>query len=218
MSNPTIHAEFRTDKGKGVARTLRRAGRMPAVAYGGGNDAQALSIDPSDLQKLKGGPLGWNQPVKIEVAGGDTVALAILKAVDKHPISGAFLHADFLTLDAKQTVKVDVPLKLEGTAPGVALGGLLNQQLRTLTVSCLPADIPPGILVDVSKLQVGDRLLLSELKMPKGVASLIVDQPLVSVSGRRGSRIDEEEDAAGGAGAEAGDAEAGDAEAGESGE
>lgn len=218
MSNPTIHAELRTDKGKGVARTLRRAGRMPAVAYGGGSDAQVLSIDPSELQKLKGGPLGWNQPVKIEVAGGATVALAMLKAVDKHPISGVFLHADFLTLDAKQAVKVEVPLKLVGTAPGVALGGLLNQQLRTLTVSCLPGDIPAGISLDVGKLEVGDRLLLSELKMPKGVTSLIADQPLVSVSGRRGSQLDEGEDGAEGEEAEGTEAEAGEAEAGESGE
>jgi large subunit ribosomal protein L25 len=218
MSNPTIHAEIRTEKGKGVARTLRRAGRMPAVAYGGGNDAQVLSIEPSALQELKSGPLGWNQPVKIEVAGGDTVALAMLKAVDKHPISGAFLHADFLTLDAKQAVKVEVPLRLVGTAPGVALGGLLNQQLRTLTVSCLPGDIPAGIALDVSKLEVGDRLLLSELKMPKGVAAMIADQPLVSVSGRRGSRLDEEGDEAEGGEAEGGEAEGGEAEGGESGE
>ena len=197
MSNPTIHAEIRTESGKGAARRLRRAGRMPAVAYGGGAKAQALSIDPTQLQALKSSPLSWNQPVKIEVDGGDTVALALLKAVDKHPISGVFLHADFLQLDAKKAVRVQVPLRLEGSAPGVALGGLLNQQLRALDVSCLPADIPSGLLVDVSKLEVGDRLLLSDLTMPKGVTAMIADQPLVSVSGRRGVDAGEDDEVEG---------------------
>ena len=216
MSNPTIHAELRTNSGKGVARGLRRGGRMPAVAYGGDAEAMPLSIDPKELVTLRSGPLGWNQPVKIEVDGGDSVALAMLRAVDKHPISGEFLHADFMRLDAKTAVVVEVPLRIEGTAPGVAMGGLLNRQLRTLRVRCLPDAIPAGVIVDVSKLEVGDRLLLSELTLPKGVTALISDQPLVSVTGRRGLASDlDDEDAAEGAegAAEEGAAEGGDSEA-----
>ncbi len=216
MSNPTIHAELRTNSGKGVARSLRRGGRMPAVAYGGGTEALPLSIDPKELVTLRSGPLGWNQPVKIEVDGGDGVALAMLKAVDKHPVSGEILHADFVRVDAKSEVKVAVPLRIEGTAPGVAMGGLLNQQLRTLQVLCLPSAIPAGISLDVSGLEVGDRLLLSQLTLPKGVTSLVSDQPVVSVSGRRGGpdEFDEEAEAETEEGAEEG-AEASAEESGE---
>jgi len=189
---------------------------MPAVAYGGGTEALPLSIDPKELVTLRAGPLGWNQPVKIEIDGGDGVALAMLKAVDKHPISGEILHADFVRLDPKTAVKVAVPLRIEGTAPGVAMGGLLNQQLRTLQVLCLPSAIPAGIALDVSRLEVGDRLLLSQLALPKGVTALESDQPVVSVSGRRGGQDDEEDAAEDGA--EAGDAAEDGAEAGDAAE
>ena len=130
MSNPTLQAEQRSDTGKGVARKLRAAGRMPAVAYGGSAAAQNLTINPEQILGLKRGPLGWNQPVSIDVDGGDNVELAMLQAVDKHPITGQLLHADFVRVDAKQAVVVAVPLRVEGTAPGVAMGGRLNQQLR----------------------------------------------------------------------------------------
>jgi large subunit ribosomal protein L25 len=193
MDNPTIHAELRTSVGKGVARKLRRAGRMPAVAYGATGGAVPLTVDPQEIEELKKSPLGWNQPVQIEIDGGDSVALAMLKAVDKHLISGALLHADFMRLDAKEKILVNVPLRIEGTAPGVAMGGLLNRQLRTLAVHCLPADIPAGIAVDVSSLEVGDRLLLSELKLPAGVVSSIEDTLVVNVVGRRGARLDEDD-------------------------
>jgi len=192
MENPTIHAELRTSVGKGVARKLRRAGRMPAVAYGMAGASISLTINPEELEELKKGPLGWNQPVQIEVDGGAS-ELAVLKAVDKHPISGELLHADFIRLDAKAKILVNVPLRIEGAAPGVAQGGLLNKQLRTVPVHCLPADIPPGIAVDVSKLAVGDRLLLSDLKMAAGVVPAIEDTPVVSVVGRRGGYEDEDE-------------------------
>ena len=194
MSNPTIHAEMRTSTGKGSARKLRRAERMPAVAYGGTADSMPLTIDPHDIEKLRKSPLGWNQPVQIEVDGGQSVDLAMLKAVDKHPISGVLLHADFVRLEAGVAVLVNVPVRIEGSAAGVALGGLLNVQIRTLPVRCLPKDIPTGIEVDVSKLEVGDRLMLSKVKLPAGVVATISDTPVVSVVGRRGSREEEVEE------------------------
>jgi len=216
MSNPTIQAELRTSSGKGAARKLRRANRIPAVAYGGSGQAISISIDPQDLTSLRQGDLGWNQPVQINVEGGESVDLALLQAVDRHPISGAFLHADFRRLDANAEISVKVPLVLEGSAPGVAVGGLLNQQVRALAVRCQPKDIPAGIAVDISKLEVGDRLMLSELKLPAGVVSSVDETSVVSVAGRRGAREDELLEGDGDeaeAGAEGADAEGGEGSA-----
>jgi large subunit ribosomal protein L25 len=221
MNNPTIHAELRTTSGKGVARKLRAAQRMPAVAYGGNGGTVSLTIDPSELETLRAGPLGWNQPVQIEVDGGERVALALLKAVDKHPVSGQLLHADFVRLEPGAPISVNVPLRVQGVALGIAMGGLLNHQVRLLRVRCLPKDIPPAIGVDVSAMDVGDRLLLSELRLPAGVTAAIEDQPVVSVVGRRGGGLDDEEEAEGAEdGAADGEAGAADGESGakESGE
>jgi large subunit ribosomal protein L25 len=181
---------------------------MPAIAYGGDGGPVSLTIDPREIETLRAGSLGWNQPVQIEVAGGEPVALALLKAVDRHPVSGVLLHVDFVRLAAGAQVSVKVPLRIEGVAPGVSLGGLLNQQIRTLTVCCLPGDIPPGIGVDVSTMHVGDRILLSELRLPAGVTATIDDTPVVSVVGRRGGGLDEEDETGDGEGeTEAGTAE-----------
>jgi len=192
MSNPTIQAELRTDTGKGRARKLRRAGLLPAVAYGGTGKALILTINPRDLESLRKGTLGWNQPVNLEVTGGESVGTAILKAVDKHPISGQLLHADFIRLEEGAMISLQVPLLIEGEAPGVVEGGLLNVPQRSLPVRCLASNIPHGIAVNVSELELGNRVMLSEITLPAGVTTMLEDCALVSVVGRRGGSLEDE--------------------------
>lgn len=218
MNTQTIQAAARAESGKGIAHKLRAAGRIPAVAYGPSVASQQLSLDPKALLDLRKSPLGWNQPIAIEVDGGDNVTLALLHAVQRHPVSGKVLHADFLCIEEGSEVTVKVPLRLTGKAPGEALGGRISQPKRDLAVVCTPDTIPNAIEIDISGLNVGDRILLSELAVPKGVrVSLAFDGPAVSCVGRRGGAAEELEEADAAAAAAASAAAAGD-EAGEGGD
>ncbi len=172
MEYQTIQAEARTDRGKGAARRTRTTGRIPAIAYGGGADAVALSLNPKDLRLLHKGELGWNTPFHLAVEGGDDLGLSMLKAVQKHPLSGELLHADFIRVQEDTPVTVKVPVRLTGKAPGVELGGKLAQPLRDVYIACLPSAIPAAVVVDVSQMGVGDKVLLSSLPSTDGVTVL----------------------------------------------
>jgi len=198
MNTQTIQAEARSETGKGQARKLRASDRIPAIAYGGASDPQELSLDPKALAELRKSPLGWNQPVTIEVDGGDNVGLALLRDVQKHPVSGQVLHADFMRVEEGAEVIVQVPMRLVGKSPGEALGGRISQPKRAVAVRCTPSTIPKAVEIDISGLEVGDRVLLSEVKFPAGVqASFAHDAPAVSCVGRRGGADDLDEAAEG---------------------
>ncbi len=179
MEYQTIQAEARSEAGKGAARRTRRAGRIPAIAYGGGVDAVALSVDPRALRQLHKGVLGWNTPFMLTVDGSDDVGLAMLKDVQKHPTTGALLHADFVRLTADGVVEVNVPVRLLGKAPGIEEGGKLNQPMRALVVRCLPSVIPDALEIDVSELDVGDKVMLSGVATPDGISLVFVNDATV---------------------------------------
>lgn len=166
MDYQTIQATARTTTGKSFAREMRRAGLIPAVAYGGGEAAQPLAVNPAALIALKKSPTGWNTPFHLVIEGGDDLGLAMLREVQKHPIKGNLLHADFLCVKPDQTVQVEVPLVLSGKAKGIELGGRLQQTLRAVTIRCLPGDIPPAVDQDVTDMDVGEKLMLSGLAAP----------------------------------------------------
>jgi len=195
METQTIQASVRSDHGKGNARKLRSTGQIPAVAYGGGGEATSLTLDPAQLHLLRRSSLGWNMPVSIDVDGGDDIALALLRDVQKHPISRALLHADFVKVAEADEVVIRVQLRLEGKAAGAELGGLINQPNRELLVACTPTNIPATIVIDVTELNIGDRVLLSELPMPAGCRAVFRhDGTAVSCVGRRGGALGDEDE------------------------
>ncbi len=194
METETIRATARPESGKGVARQLRRAGLIPAIAYGGDGDPLALSLDPKQLIQLRKSRLGWNHPVTIEVEDGAKVELALLREVQKHPISGKLLHADFLRVAEGDEVVVRVPLAIDGRAKGQEIGGRISQPRREISIFCFPRQIPERILVDVRELEIGDKVMLSELQMPDGCRpEFRHDVTVASCVGRRGG-MDEDED------------------------
>ncbi|HCP44497.1 MAG TPA: 50S ribosomal protein L25 [Deltaproteobacteria bacterium] len=192
MELETIQAEARTDVGKGVARKLRASGKMPAVAYGKGGDAVSLALDPADLHNLRKGRLGWNQPLSIEVDGGDAIPLAMLRDVQRNPLTGKLLHADFIMLTEGAEIELRVPIRTVGKAHGEELGGMVSLLQRSIAVTCLPKDIPDGIDVNITRLNVGDKIMLSDLTMPSGVVvDTSVDTPVIALVGRP---VEEEEE------------------------
>ena len=166
MAENALAAEVRTTTGKGVARKLRAAGRIPAVLYGKGLDTRSLSVDPEALDTLlHASGAGLNTLIDLQVDGGAQTVL--LKALQREPVGGDYIHADFYQVDLTQRVTVSVPLHFVGTAQGVALdGGILDHPVREVEIECLPTAIPESIEVDVSGIALNESLHVSDLVLP----------------------------------------------------
>lgn len=189
MELQKLQASSRAASGKGVARKARAAGHIPAVVYGGEAEPSLLTLDPRELRLLKGKTLGWNSPLEIAVDGGDDVGMALLKAVQRHPVSGKLLHADFIRISEGEPVKVRVPVKTKGRAAGATLGGRVSVSLPEVDVVCLPKDIPARIELDISPLDIGDKVLLQAMDLPEGVrVASRHNPPVVACVGKRGAR------------------------------
>jgi large subunit ribosomal protein L25 len=173
-------AEVRDATGKGAARKLRAAGRIPAVVYGRGTESRAISVDPSALQRLlQSGGAGMNTLIELSVDG--TTRTVLVKELQRDPVRGRPLHTDFYLVQLDQKVEVSVPIHLVGKAPGVELGGILDHPLREIELECLPRAIPESVDVDVSALQVGDSIHVRDLELPEG-ASVRTDADLAVAS------------------------------------
>ena len=168
MAVNALVAELRDATGKGVARKLRAAGRIPAVVYGKGSESQAISVDPKLLQRLlQSSGAGMNTLIDLTVDG--TTRTVLVKELQRDPVRGRPLHTDFYLVELDKTVEVSVPIHLVGKAQGVELGGILDHPLRELELECLPRAIPESVDVDVSALDVGDSIHVRDLELPDGV-------------------------------------------------
>ena len=172
-SNALLKAEKREGTGKGVARKLRQAGRIPAVVYGDGETAESLSLDAHDTSVLFHRISVDNTIVSLDIEGEKGAIDTLVREVQVHPFRPWILHVDFLRLRKGVAVDVDVPVHLEGTPEGVRLGGgIVEQNIHALSVRCIPSKIPEVIVVDVTHLDIGDSLHVSELDEIEGVEFL----------------------------------------------
>jgi large subunit ribosomal protein L25 len=171
MASASLSAEVRTETGKGVARKLRSAGRVPAVVYGHAREAQALSLQTRELEKLLSSISTGSTVVELTLDGATTKTL--IREVQRHPFKKQILHVDFQELVAGEKVTVEIPLVFIGTPEGVRLSGaLLEQILHSIEVLVDPANIPNHIDVDVTNLAMGHSLHVSELSLPPGLEVL----------------------------------------------
>jgi large subunit ribosomal protein L25 len=181
-----LGVELREGRGKGVARKLRAAGRIPGICYRRNAESIAVSLDPRELDLvLRNASAGINTLLDLKVAGGGDFdgRQVLVKELQRDPISGAYLHADLYAVDLKQTIHVSIPIQIKGSAIGVTLGGgILDHATRELDVECLPNAIPEEFAVDVSQLEIGDSIHVRDLGVPEGVEILNdPDVPIVSV-------------------------------------
>ena len=180
-------AETREGTGKGAARKLRAAGRVPAILYGHGMDPLALSVDSRELFHLLHTGAGANVLVDLVVDG--TEHLALPRDVQRDHIKGRFVHVDFLAVRRDEKIHVTIPLRIVGESPGIKAGGVLEHHLWELNVECLATDVPEAIDVDISGLEIGSGVRVSDLKVRSGVTILTspedsvvaVTQPQVAV-------------------------------------
>jgi len=187
LAGHALLADARGGVGKGVARKLRAAGRIPAVLYGKGKEGEAISVDPTLLERLlHTSESGMNTLIDLSVDGRTSTVL--LKDLQRDPIRGRYLHADFFVVDLKQELQVTIPLHFVGKAKGLEFGGIVEHPLREVEVACLPQAIPDSIEVDVTELNIGDSLHVRDLQTLAGVRLLsdgdlaiaLVEQPAIA--------------------------------------
>jgi large subunit ribosomal protein L25 len=178
MATATLSATRRTETGKGVARSLRREGQIPAVIYGHKRDPQPLAIPARDLEKLLAQISADNTVIELGLDGASSRAL--IREIQRHPFKRNILHVDFQEVVAGEKMTVRVPIRLVGTPVGVRLGGgIVDHTLRELTLSVDPANIPNHIDVDISGLELGGSVHVSEVPVPEGAE--VQDEPSAAV-------------------------------------
>ncbi len=216
-----VQAEVRQDKGKGSSRRLRRlADQIPAIIYGGNKDPQPLTLIRKDLEKSLENEAFYSHVLTINVGGSKVKA--ILKDLQRHPAKELVMHADFLRVDDKVAIKVNVPIHFlnEETSIGVKTdGGLVQHQATDIEIQCLPGDIPEFIAIDMQNVELGQIIHLSEVELPAGVTSVALalgedhDLAIASIVAPKGGSDDAEEvEGEAEEGAEEGAAEEGDSE------
>jgi large subunit ribosomal protein L25 len=153
-------------------RKLKAAGSVPAVIYGAKDKPETLQVSKREINAMLSHAAGENILVELEIAGKSR--LALVQEVQHAPLGGAILHIDFHAVSMDEVIEADVPLEPTGIANGVKnMGGLLEQNLRSIAIECLPRDLPDLITVDVSALNIGDAIHVREIQLPSGVTTRV---------------------------------------------
>jgi len=177
MEQLSLAIESRENKGKGACRKIRAAGKLPGVLYGLGNNA-AVTLDPRTVHKLLLTEGGRNQILNLKGGGLDGKHV-LVKDWQVDPVSRALVHVDLLEIDVTKKITVTVPVNITGKSVGVAEGGVINFVERTITVKCLPNQIPAHIDVDITELKIGASIHLDELRLPEGVEKGLHTNPTI---------------------------------------
>src|SRR4030095_1202044 len=184
--------------GKGASRALRRDGRVPAVVYGEKMEALSIHVEEKLLTKMLHTGHFMNSVVMVDVGGKATRTLP--KAVDFHPVSSRPIHVDFLRIGEHSQVTVAVPVRFdnEEASPGLKRGGVLNIVQHELELVCDAAHIPDEIHIDLTGLEIGDSLHISQVKLPEGTKAAIDDRDftVATVVAPSAMKQTEEEEAA----------------------
>ncbi len=165
----TINATARNDQGKGASRRLRREEKIPGIVYGAGKEPSAISLNIHEITHLLENEESFTSVLDLSI--DKKTEPVIVKDLQRHPAKNTITHVDLLRINMKKTIVTNIPLNFTGADDNEAirLGALLNQLINSVEVSCLPADMPNSIDVDISSLAIGDHVSLTGLNMPEGV-------------------------------------------------
>lgn len=193
VDNVKIQAKTREKKGSSESRRLRRQGLVPGNIYGHGGGSQLFSVRADDIVPV----IQAGQHV-LELDLDGTVELTMFREVQWDPLGTTIQHVDLLRVNRNERVLVDVPVELRGISPGATSGGVLDQQLRTLSVECPAFSIPDSVSVRIGGLEIGDAVRVSELEIGEGL--IIQDEPeaIVVQVNEPVEELPEDEEAAGG--------------------
>ncbi len=174
-----LEVEKRERAGKGVARQLRRQGKIPGVLYGGGK-SEFVAMDHKIARNLVISQVGHTGLLTVRISGAQE-RIAVLQDHQIDPITGAILHVDLYEVSMKKPIRVRVPVTIIGEVPlGVKEGGILHQPMRELHIECLPDQIPDHIEINATEFGVGDGVHVKEVDVPAGV-KILDDEDLMVV-------------------------------------
>ena len=188
MKSIAISGSPRESVGKRGAKELRYQALVPAVLYGGSTQTH-FSVSAADLKAVVYTPVVHF--IDLDIAG--TKSQAIIKDIQFHPLTEQIIHVDFLLLDHKKPITMEIPVKLTGTSPGVKTGGKLVQKLRKLHIKALPKDHLDAIEVSIETLDVGRSVKVSDLKVDKLIITNAQEDTIVSVTTSRALRQAEQD-------------------------
>jgi len=211
----TVNALVREDQGKGASRRLRKEEKVPSIIYGGTKEPLMISLNIHEITHLLEDENTFTSVLDLVV--GKSKDSVVIKDIQRHPAKNTVFHVDFLRVDAKHALITNTPLHFIGMEENEAirLGNMLNQFVVSIEISCLPQDLPHGINVDVTNLELGEHLTLTDLILPEGVIITSLqhedieahDQTICSVSEPK-LIVEEEEEEEEEEGLESGDSEA----------
>ena len=187
----SLKAAPRARSGSGRLKQMRREGWLPSVIYGRGVEAHNLKVDAKTFTDLLAHSSSENILINLDVEGEGT-RLAFLQTIQHDPLSGAPLHLDFLAIDEKTPITAHIPTHLNGEPVGVKAGGILEQYVHALEITCLPNDLPDTLEIDVTALKEGESLHISDVEFPQGVRPTHAGEVVVAHIGKSGAAISEE--------------------------
>lgn len=195
-----LTAVSRSDLGKGATRRLRKQNKVPAVVYGTGSEPVSITLEHNELMHSTENEAFFSHILSLSIDGKKEKV--IIKDLQRHPSRPILMHADFLRINMKEKLKVHVPLHFlgEDVAPGSKQGGVVTHDHVELEVECLPKDLPEFIEVDLSGLDIGDSLHLSDIVLPKGLSIVALaqgeehDLQVAAIQANRAALVDDEEE------------------------
>jgi len=206
-----IPAVSRSDKGKGASRRLRREGLVPGIIYGGGKDPEMIATPHNKLLQQLDNEAFYSSILNLELDG--KTQRVVLKDLQRHPAKPFILHFDLLRVADTDRIKMTVPLHFVGedSAPGVKAGGKVHHAISDLEVICEARNLPEYIEIDISTMELGDMLHLTDIKLPEGVEIVALthgdeqshDEAVVSIQTDRKAQAEEAAEAAAEASSEA---------------
>ena len=195
MAEIILQATPRPPKGTRPARRLRNEGKIPGVVYGLGADPIPLMVEWRELRAALITEQGLNAVINLDVSGERMPTL--VKDMQRHAVRRNILHVDFIRVDLDKTVEVEVAIHLEGEAKHVADDdGVVDQVLTSLLITAKPADIPTGLTINISGLQIGSALRVSDIVLPAGVTTTVDPEEAVVTASRQVAEVVSVDDAA----------------------
>jgi len=193
MELKTFNVTIHTASGKGPARQQRMKGRVPGVLYGGGQEPLSLTLDARNFEFLLQAHTGAHAVLQLVVEDNPALSTPVLvKDVQRHPVKDAIMHADFMRISLDKRIHTSVPVEVKGQPKGVIDGGVLEHPLREVDIECLALDVPERIVVDVTAMQIGESIHVSDLEVAENI-TLLTDgaRPVVSVHAPRVVKVEE---------------------------
>ena len=188
MQQIRLEAQKREASGKGAARGMRRAGHIPAILYGRKNEVIPIRIEERGFRDFLQN-YGENAFINLEIAEHGTENVMV-KDIQRDPVSNQLLHTDLLRISMDEPITSSISITLVGSAPGVREGGILEFPHRQLAVHCLPTLLPENLDVDISQLEIDDRLSVEDISLPEEIE--ILDDPNTRIVAIVPPRVEEE--------------------------